>query len=221
MRLLVTGAAGQPGRELAGHCADSGDDVVGLDRAQLDGGDQRAVSVAVAAHRPDVVVNAAAWTAVDACESDPDRAFRDNAHAVRWLREACDLAGAHLVQVSTDYVFGGGSTPRRHGNWYRRTFKPAVKQLVAEGTWPERLQGLRFHDLRHTCASLCIANGEHMKAISERLGHSSIAITMDRYGHLYEGHDEELVSRLDATFAGARNTPQELRQLQSATSSLT
>jgi dTDP-4-dehydrorhamnose reductase len=107
MRLLVTGAGGQLGRELAGHCAGSGDDVVALDRSQLDVGDQRAVSEAVAAHRPDVVVNAAAWTAVDDCESDPDRAFRDNAHAVGWLREACDLAGAHLVQVSTDYVFDG------------------------------------------------------------------------------------------------------------------
>lgn len=107
MRLLVTGAGGQLGRELARHCAAAGDTVVALDRSQLDVGDQRAVSEAVSTHHPDVVVNAAAWTAVDACETDPERAFRDNADAVRWLRAACDATGAHLVQMSTDYVFDG------------------------------------------------------------------------------------------------------------------
>ena len=107
MRVLVTGAGGQLGRELARHCADGGDTVVALDRSQLDVGDQRAVAEAVETHHPDVVVNAAAWTAVDACETAPERAFRDNADAVRWLRAACDATGAHLVQMSTDYVFDG------------------------------------------------------------------------------------------------------------------
>jgi dTDP-4-dehydrorhamnose reductase len=107
MRVLITGAAGQLGRELARHCAEAGDDVVALDRSALDIADARAVAGAVDAHRPDVVINAAAWTAVDACESDPARAFRDNADAVRWLREACDRTGAHFVQMSTDYVFDG------------------------------------------------------------------------------------------------------------------
>jgi len=107
MRVLVTGAGGQLGRELARHCADAGDTVDALDRLQLDVGDPRAVSQAVQTHRPDVVVNAAAWTAVDACEGDPERAFRDNADAVRWLRDACEGAGSHLVQMSTDYVFDG------------------------------------------------------------------------------------------------------------------
>ena len=107
MRVLVTGAGGQLGRELARHCADAGDTVAALDRSQLDVGDPRAVSQAVETHRPDVVVNAAAWTVVDACEGDPERAFRDNADAVRWLRDACDGADCHLVQMSTDYVFDG------------------------------------------------------------------------------------------------------------------
>ena len=106
-RVLVTGAGGQLGRELAEVCRAAGDDVTALGRGDLDVGDRDAVAVVVDAARPDVLVNCAAWTAVDACEADPARAERDNAHAVRWLREAADRAGAHLVQISTDYVFAG------------------------------------------------------------------------------------------------------------------
>jgi dTDP-4-dehydrorhamnose reductase len=107
MRILVTGAGGQLGADLVRECVRRGDDVSAMTRAELDVGDRAAVHAAIAARRPDVVVNAAAWTAVDACESDVERAQRDNADAVRWLREACDAAEAHLVQISTDYVFDG------------------------------------------------------------------------------------------------------------------
>lgn len=116
MRILVTGAGGQLGQDLVAHCAAMGDDVIGARRAELDVGDRDAVLGTVTTLRPDVVVNTAAWTAVDACEGDPDRAFRDNALAVRWLREACDRVGAHLVQVSTDYVFDG-TLDRPYREW--------------------------------------------------------------------------------------------------------
>ena len=102
MRILVTGSAGQLGSDLVGACLASGDDVHAFDRAALDVGDRDQVTAVVSDERPDVVVNCAAWTAVDACESDPERATRDNADAVRWLREACDATDAHLVQISTD-----------------------------------------------------------------------------------------------------------------------
>lgn len=107
MRLLVTGAGGQLGHDLTVVATAAGDDVVALARSDLDVGDRDAVLGAVTTIRPDVVVNAAAWTAVDACEGDPDRAYRDNALAVRWLREAAERIGAHLVNISTDYVFSG------------------------------------------------------------------------------------------------------------------
>jgi integrase len=88
--------------------------------------------------------------------------------------------------------------PLRHNNFYRRHFKKAVKAAL-----PADKHGLRFHDLRHTCASLLIAAGAHPKAIQERLGHSSIQITMDRYGHLLPSVDAALVEMLDATHAAA------------------
>ena len=81
--------------------------VVALDRAALDVTDRHAVHEAVRAHRPEVVVNCSAWTDVDGCESDPDRARRTNAEAVGHLSEAADRVGAHLVHVSTDFVFDG------------------------------------------------------------------------------------------------------------------
>ncbi len=82
-----------------------------------------------------------------------------------------------------------GST-LNHKNFYRRHFKPAV---AAAGLPAET----RFHDLRHTCAALCISLGAHPKAIQERLGHSSITVTLDRYGHLFPKLDESLTKRLD------------------------
>lgn len=110
MRVLITGAGGQVGRELVEVFAADGHEVIGLDRRALDIADRDAVMSAICASEPDVVVNAAAWTAVDACELDPDRAFLINALGTRYLAEAARLVGAHLVHLSTDYVFDGSKT---------------------------------------------------------------------------------------------------------------
>jgi dTDP-4-dehydrorhamnose reductase len=112
MRVLVTGAGGQLGRELveaftADDGAGSPADVVGADRARLDITDRLAVRECLAAVRPEVVVHAGAWTAVDDCEDDPDRAYRVNALGTRHVAEAARAAGSHLCYVSTDYVFDG------------------------------------------------------------------------------------------------------------------
>lgn len=107
MRLLITGAGGQLGHDLHLVAADAGDDIVALDHAAVDVGDRDAVRAAITEARPEVVVNCAAWTAVDACEADPDRAQHTNGDAVLFIREACEAAGAHLIQISTDYVFDG------------------------------------------------------------------------------------------------------------------
>ncbi len=88
--------------------------------------------------------------------------------------------------------------PVRHGIFYRRFFKPAVRKAL-----PATKHGLRFHDLRHTCVSMLIESGAHPKAIQEQLGHSSIQVTMDRYGHLLPGIADALAETLDRTFAAA------------------
>jgi dTDP-4-dehydrorhamnose reductase len=116
MRVLVTGAGGQLGRDVVDACGASGDDVVAADRATLDVTSRDEVLAAITSVRPDAVVHCAAWTAVDACEGDPDRAFRTNALAVRWVRDGCERVGAHLVHVSTDFVFDG-TLDRPYHEW--------------------------------------------------------------------------------------------------------
>ncbi|MBW3611884.1 MAG: dTDP-4-dehydrorhamnose reductase, partial [Actinobacteria bacterium] len=107
MRVLVTGAGGQLGRELVDAFLAAGHEAVAADHRRLDVGDRHAVLQAVDAASPQAVVNAAAWTAVDACEADPDRAWRVNALGVRHVAEGARLVGAHLCHVSTDHVFDG------------------------------------------------------------------------------------------------------------------
>lgn len=107
MRVLVTGASGQLGRDVVEHCEREGDEVLALDRARLDVTDREAVLAGVGAARPDVVVNCAAFTAVDRCETEPEVAHAVNAVAVGHLADAARAAGARLVHVSTDYVFDG------------------------------------------------------------------------------------------------------------------
>jgi integrase len=98
----------------------------------------------------------------------------------------------------TDLVFTTATGRAiRHNLFYARQFKPAVVPAGLPA-------GLRFHDLRHTCAALLVAQGAHPKAIMERLGHSSIQVTLDRYGHLFPGLDEALTDRLEETYRASR-----------------
>src|SRR5260221_6601683 len=108
MRVLITGAGGQLGRDLAE--AFSGDEFVAARREQLDVADRDAVLQAIGGVRPDAIVHAGAWTAVDACEADPDRAFAVNALGTRHVAEGARLAGARVCYISTDYVFDGTSS---------------------------------------------------------------------------------------------------------------
>lgn len=81
--------------------------------------------------------------------------------------------------------------PLRNSNFRRQVWYRAV----GDAGLPE---GLRVHDLRHTCASLLISQGAHPKAVQVQLGHSSISVTMDRYGHLFPSDIEALASAMDS-----------------------
>ncbi|NUS25339.1 MAG: dTDP-4-dehydrorhamnose reductase [Streptomyces sp.] len=107
---LVTGAGGMLGQDVLARLAEAGERTVALDRAALDLTDADAVRGALKTHLPAVVVNCAAWTAVDDAESQEKDALRINGDGPAHLAAACAATGAVLLHVSTDYVFPGDAT---------------------------------------------------------------------------------------------------------------
>jgi dTDP-4-dehydrorhamnose reductase len=105
--VLVIGCRGQVGRELMEARPSAGVSPIGLSRGDLDVTDRDAVRLVVDRHRPMLIVNAAAYTAVDRAESEPEAAFAVNAAGPGHLAEAAAAAGISLVHLSTDYVFDG------------------------------------------------------------------------------------------------------------------
>ncbi|MBR8641644.1 dTDP-4-dehydrorhamnose reductase [Streptomyces tuirus] len=104
---MVTGAGGMLAQDVLARLAAEGIAAVAATRAEVDITDPASVRAGLAAHRPAVVVNCAAWTAVDDAESREDEALRINGDGPRHLAEACAQDGTVLLQVSTDYVFAG------------------------------------------------------------------------------------------------------------------
>lgn len=144
MRWLVTGAGGMLGREVVARLSadplpsDHSGRIIPLGRAELDITEPASVRTAFAEHRPDVVVNCAAYTAVEAAEHDEAEALRINGDGPRHVAEACARHGARLIHISTDYVFPGyPRTPRSEDHptephtAYGRT-KLAGEQAVLE-----------------------------------------------------------------------------------------
>jgi dTDP-4-dehydrorhamnose reductase len=107
MKVLITGAGGMVGRALTEHCRARGDEVAAFDHPGLDIADEASVREAFSLSRPDAAINCAAWTDVDGCELDPQRAFLVNSKGVELLAAASRAAGAVFVTISTDYVFDG------------------------------------------------------------------------------------------------------------------
>jgi integrase len=102
-----------------------------------------------------------------------------------------DVLAHDLEDRHDEYVFSspdGG--PLRRNNFRRRVWLPALKAAD--------LEGVRFHDLRHSMVALLVAQGEHPKVIASRLGHATVRTTLDTYGHLFQGL-EAAADRLDAT----------------------
>jgi dTDP-4-dehydrorhamnose reductase len=155
MRFLITGAGGQLGADLlrvaggrSGGTSAGDHEVVGLTRAELDVTDPAAVEKAVVDVRPDLVLNAAAYTAVDDAETHEAAAAAINAEAPANMARVCALHDAGLVHVSTDYVFPGDATapypedaPTGPASAYGRTKlagEQAVRYLLPEKSWVVR-----------------------------------------------------------------------------------
>ena len=187
MRVLITGAGGMVGGALAEHCRGRGDDVLALDREGLDITDERAAREAFRRLAPEAVVNCAAWTDVDGCELDPQRAFLVNSQSVEVLATASRLAGASFVTISTDYVFDG----RKPEGFYtqrddphpasaygasklegeRRAQAASARTSVVRTGWVFGPGGRNFL----ATAVARARRGERMKAISDSWGTPSYA----------------------------------------------
>ena len=181
MKVLITGAGGQLGRDLQLHCEAQGDEVVAATHATLDVGDRDAVYQAITGVQPDVVVHAAAWTAVDACEGDPDTAYRVNALACRWVADASRRVGAHLCTVSTDYVFDG-TKDDPYVEWDR----PNPQSVYGRSKWGGE-QEVAVHAPGSTVVRTSWVCGEHggnmVKTVLKLAERPELAFVDDQRGH--------------------------------------
>lgn len=184
MRIALTGAAGALGRELAAVL--EGDDLQALSRGALDVTDRSAVTECLGAMRPDVIVHQAAWTDVDGCEEDPERAYRVNAIGSRNVGEAAARHGAHLLYVSTDLVFDGTKASPYH-EWdqprplqvYGRS-KLAGELACPPGSTIVRtswLCGHQGHNMVRSVLALA-AEREEFGFVSDQLGSPTMAFDL-------------------------------------------
>ncbi|CAN5910128.1 hypothetical protein BH23ACT11_BH23ACT11_12660 [soil metagenome] len=103
------------------------------------------------------------------------------------LEERMRLVG---LSQEHDLVFTTGvGTPMSRADLITRSFKPLLRRA--------NLPNIRFHDLRHTCATLLLSRGVHAKLVQELLGHSTIAITLDTYSHVLPGMDDGLADTME------------------------
>ncbi|MDX8397223.1 MAG: dTDP-4-dehydrorhamnose reductase [Mariprofundaceae bacterium] len=114
MKVLITGCKGQVGQELVLLAQAYDCEAIGLDRESFDITNQSAVEKMIQHHKPNAVINAAAYTAVDKAESDVDAAYAVNSAGVSYLAQICADMDIPLVHISTDYVFDGTKTGAYH-----------------------------------------------------------------------------------------------------------
>jgi dTDP-4-dehydrorhamnose reductase len=176
-RILIVGATGQLGRVLMSW--PSGHEHIGLARADCDITDAAAVMAAVVSRRPEIVINAAAYTDVDGAESHPDLAYAVNAHAVGHLARACREVGALLVHISSNEVFDG-TAPQPYDEWDQ----PHALSVYARSKLAGENAARFYHDrvLIVRVAWLFAAGGNNFPA--------KIMAAADRHGRLRVVADE-------------------------------
>jgi dTDP-4-dehydrorhamnose reductase len=179
MKVLVTGAAGQLGTELVEVFERGGHEVVGTTHATLDISQPTAVEECVAAVKPNFIVHAAAWTAVDACESDEAKAFAVNGTATASFVSAAEKVGARIAYVSTDYVFDGSKkSPYVETDTVNPQSVYGASKLAGE-------QALRPVDLTVRISWVCGFHGANMVKTILRIAAAQPELTFvnDQVGH--------------------------------------
>ena len=140
MKILITGAGGLVGRALTEHCTHQGDEVFAHDRSALDITNSDQVERVIVDSNPDVVINCAAWTDVDGCESDVMRCRAVNELGPENLARASRKTDALLITISTDYVFDGTKD-----GFYTQRDNPNPLSVYAQS----KLQGERRAQFQH------------------------------------------------------------------------
>jgi len=180
MRILVTGCNGQLGTELMARLgATDHHDVLGIDIDTCDITDRDQALGVVTGFAPDAVIHVAAFTAVDRCESEPETAFRVNSLATRFIADGARRTGAHVVYVSTDYVFDGTSD-RPYLEWDR----PSPRSVYGAS----KLGGELEIDPSWTTARtswVCGVHGANMVKTVLRVAaeRDELSFVADQYGH--------------------------------------
>jgi dTDP-4-dehydrorhamnose reductase len=195
LKVVVTGASGLVGRSVVSHVAAEGESVVGLDHRALDITNPLAIENTFASERPEVVVNCAAWTDVDGCESDRERAMTANAQGPELLATGCSKIGALFITISTDYVFDGTKE-----GFYTQKDEPqpisvyGVSKLEGErrarAAWARTIvvrSGYIFGAGGANFLSTLVSRasrGEHLTAITDMVGTPTYAV--DLAGRIYD-----------------------------------
>jgi dTDP-4-dehydrorhamnose reductase len=210
VKALITGAGGQLATALIA-TAPAGWSVAGLTRANLDIGDQAAVDAAVSRLAPDLIINAAAYTAVDHAESETDLAFQVNRDGARHLAVTASRVGARLIQLSTDFVFDGRSsrpyrpddTPNPLGVYgasklagERAVAEAAPDALIIRTAWVYGPTGANF---LATMLRLMAAR-EELTVVSDQIGTPTSTLTLA--AALWDLADKRATGILHFTDAG-------------------
>jgi dTDP-4-dehydrorhamnose reductase len=187
--VIVTGAKGLVGRALAKQCAAAGDELFAHDHKSLDITNHEAVSLAFERERPEAVINCAAWTDVDGCESNRELAYAANAQAVENLAASSRRVGAVFVTISTDYVFDGTKegfyTQRDDPNpqsvygkakleGERRAQAASARTIIVRSGW---IFGMGGRNFLSTAIERALS-GERLEAISDAYGTPTYAVDL-------------------------------------------
>lgn len=187
MRVLVTGSMGQLGSELVRILGERGTIVMGVDRPGIDITQAGSIATAFGLFEPTVVINCAAWTAVDDAESHEEAALQVNGVGPELLAKACAASGAWMLQVSTDYVFAGDanspyaeSAPTHPLTAYGRTKlagERAVRELLPNSHWIVRtawLYGLNGNNFARTMLKL-LQERDTVSVVTDQIGQPTYA----------------------------------------------